>query len=74
MFFNQATLTGFRENRMLLNASLLFLLTTLFYFLGAMMRLVEPLSLFWPLNAAIRSLTGRAITPSVMWRCSPMTR
>ncbi|ELY3983217.1 diguanylate cyclase [Cronobacter muytjensii] len=59
MFFNQATLTGFRENRMWLNASLLFLLTTLFYFLGAMMRLVEPLSLFWPLNAVMAAVFAR---------------
>ncbi|ELY5819006.1 diguanylate cyclase [Cronobacter dublinensis] len=59
MFFNQARLTGFRENRMLLNASLLFLLTTLFYFLGAMMRLVEPLSLFWPLNALMAAVFAR---------------
>ncbi|MDK1015828.1 diguanylate cyclase, partial [Cronobacter sakazakii] len=57
--FNQAKLTGFREEKMLLNASLLFLLTTLFYFLGAMMRLVEPLSLFWPLNAVMAAVFAR---------------
>ncbi|ELY5849088.1 diguanylate cyclase [Cronobacter turicensis] len=57
--FNQAQLAGFREENMLLNASLLFLLTTLFYFVGAMMRLIEPLSLFWPLNAVMAAVFAR---------------
>lgn len=57
--FNQAKLAGFREENMLLNASLLFLLTTLFYFVGAMMRLIEPLSLFWPLNAVMAAVFAR---------------
>lgn len=35
------------------NASTIFILTTLFYFVGAELRLVEALSLFWPLNGVM---------------------
>lgn len=48
-----------REEAPLTNAVVVFLLTTLFYFLGAMMRLVEELSLFWPLNAVMAGVFAR---------------
>ena len=41
------------------NAVMIFLLTTLFYFIGAMLRLVEELSLFWPLNAVMAGIFAR---------------
>lgn len=40
----------FQEGHSLRNASVIFALTTLFYFIGAELRLVHELSLFWPLN------------------------
>ncbi|WP_342320718.1 diguanylate cyclase [Kosakonia sp. BYX6] len=49
----------FREDTPLTNAVMIFVLTTLFYFLGAMMRLVEELSLFWPLNAVMAGVFAR---------------
>ena len=49
----------FREERPLANAAMIFILTTLFYYLGAMMRLVEELSLFWPLNAVMAGVFAR---------------
>ncbi|MEO3738985.1 diguanylate cyclase (GGDEF) domain-containing protein [Kosakonia oryzendophytica] len=49
----------FQEEKPLNNAAVIFLLTTLFYFLGAMMRLVEELSLFWPLNAVMAGVFAR---------------
>ncbi|SFT64314.1 diguanylate cyclase (GGDEF) domain-containing protein [Kosakonia arachidis] len=48
-----------REEAPLTNAVVIFILTTLFYFLGAMMRLVEQLSLFWPLNAVMAGVFAR---------------
>lgn len=48
-----------REEAPLTNAVVIFILTTLFYFLGAMMRLVEELSLFWPLNAVMAGVFAR---------------
>ena len=48
----------FRESRPLVNAVLIFTLTTLFYFIGAMLRLVDELSLFWPLNAVMAGKSG----------------
>lgn len=48
-----------REETPLTNAVVIFVLTTLFYFLGAMMRLVEELSLFWPLNAVMAGIFAR---------------
>jgi len=49
----------FHKERPWSNAALIFLLTTLFYFIGAMLRLVEELSLFWPLNAVMAGLFAR---------------
>lgn len=37
----------FQEGHSLRNASVIFALTTLFYFIGAELRLVHELSLFW---------------------------
>lgn len=49
----------FREGRPVVNAALIFIATTLFYFIGAMLRLVDELSLFWPLNAVMAGLFAR---------------
>ncbi|XTZ36595.1 GGDEF domain-containing protein [Salmonella enterica] len=49
----------FAEEKAVSNAVAIFLLTTLFYFLGAMLRLVEELSLFWPLNAVMAGVFAR---------------
>ena len=49
----------FHKERPWRNAALIFLLTTLFYFIGAMLRLVEELSMFWPLNAVMAGLFAR---------------
>jgi diguanylate cyclase (GGDEF)-like protein len=49
----------FREGRPLVNAILIFTVTTLFYFIGAMLRLVDELSLFWPLNAVMAGIFAR---------------
>lgn len=49
----------FREETPYCNAAMVFILTTLFYLLGAMMRLVEELSLFWPLNAVMAGVFAR---------------
>ncbi|MGP3591967.1 diguanylate cyclase [Vagococcus sp. WN89Y] len=57
-FFSTSFLP-FREDRPLINAALIFVLTTLFYFLGAMLRLVEELSLFWPLNGVMAGVFAR---------------
>ena len=43
----------FQPDTPLRNASWIFILTTLFYFVGAELRLVEALSLFWPLNGVM---------------------
>ena len=52
----RSALTAFRlfqPDTPLRNASAIFILTTLFYFVGAELRLVEALSLFWPLNGVM---------------------
>jgi len=49
----------FRQGRPLVNAVLIFSVTTLFYFIGAMLRLVDELSLFWPLNAVMAGVFAR---------------
>lgn len=49
----------FRQETPYTNAVMVFVLTTLFYLLGAMMRLVEELSLFWPLNAVMAGVFAR---------------
>lgn len=49
----------FRPERTLINAFGIIMLTTLFYFLGAMLRLIDELSLFWPLNAVMAGVFAR---------------
>lgn len=41
------------------NTLLIFILTTLFYFVGAELRLIDQLSLFWPLNAVMAGVFFR---------------
>ncbi|MCL9670847.1 sensor domain-containing diguanylate cyclase [Citrobacter sp. MNAZ 1397] len=48
-----------RNDQPFINATVIFLITTLFYFVGAMLRLVEALSLFWPLNAVMAGIFAR---------------
>lgn len=43
----------FKEGHLLRNSFAIFVLTTLFYFIGAKLRLVHELSLFWPLNGVM---------------------
>lgn len=54
-------LTVFSEARRLRNAFFLFVITTLFYAIGAMLRLVQELSLFWPLNAIMAGIFARYV-------------
>lgn len=54
-----ASFTLFRPESPLRNAVGIFLLTTLFYFIGAELRLVEALSLFWPLNGVMAGVFSR---------------
>ncbi|MFX4312427.1 diguanylate cyclase, partial [Enterobacter sp. 63] len=49
----------FRPDSPLRNAVGIFVLTTLFYFVGAELRLVEALSLFWPLNGVMAGVFAR---------------
>jgi len=49
----------FHKERPWRNAVMIFLLTTIFYSIGAMLRLVEELSLFWPLNAVMAGVFAR---------------
>ncbi|WP_238084668.1 GGDEF domain-containing protein [Pseudescherichia vulneris] len=49
----------FNKERPWRNAVMIFLLTTIFYSIGAMLRLVEELSLFWPLNAVMAGVFAR---------------
>lgn len=49
----------FRPERTLLNAFGIIILTSLFYFFGAMLRLIDELSLFWPLNAVMAGVFAR---------------
>ena len=49
----------FQPDTPLRNASWIFILTTLFYFVGAELRLVEALSLFWPLNGVMAGVFAR---------------
>ena len=51
--------TFFDQNNPLRNAVWIFLLTTLFYFIGANLRLIEALSLFWPLNGVMAGIFAR---------------
>lgn len=60
----RSALTAFRlfqPDTPLRNASAIFILTTLFYFVGAELRLVEALSLFWPLNGVMAGIFARYV-------------
>lgn len=48
-----STFRLFQEGHLLRNSVAIFALTTLFYFIGAELRLVHELSLFWPLNGVM---------------------
>lgn len=56
---NLSSFTLFRPESPLCNALAVFVLTTLFYFIGAELRLVEALSLFWPLNGVMAGIFAR---------------
>lgn len=72
-----STFRLFQEGHLLRNSITIFVLTTLFYFIGAELRLVHELSLFWPLNGvmaggglpAMSGLIDCITMRSVMWRC-----
>ncbi|WP_244202405.1 GGDEF domain-containing protein [Buttiauxella warmboldiae] len=49
----------FSPEKRLANAIILFVITTLFYFFGASLRLIDELSLFWPLNAVLAAVFVR---------------
>ncbi|WP_324724349.1 diguanylate cyclase [Lelliottia sp. JS-SCA-14] len=58
----RSSLTSFKPflpDNPLRNAVGIFILTTLFYFIGAELRLVEALSLFWPLNGVMAGVFAR---------------
>ncbi len=48
-----STFRLFGEGHLLRNSIWLFVLQPLFYFIGAELRLVHELSLFWPLNGVM---------------------
>lgn len=54
-------ITLFSEAHVLRNALVLFIVTTLFYAIGAMLRMVQELSLFWPLNAVMAAIFARYV-------------
>lgn len=56
---NQNYVKLFSPDKYLFNAVIIFLITTLFYFFGASLRLIDELSLFWPLNAVLAALFVR---------------
>ncbi|HDY9239607.1 TPA: diguanylate cyclase [Klebsiella pneumoniae] len=53
--------TLFREEQPVSDALVLFTLTLLLHFLGAMLRLVQELSFFWPLNAVMAGIFARYV-------------
>ena len=53
--------TLFREEQPVRDALVLFTLTLLLHFLGAMLRLVQELSFFWPLNAVMAGIFARSV-------------
>ncbi|MGB7801811.1 diguanylate cyclase [Buttiauxella sp.] len=56
---NQNYLKLFSPDKRLANAVNIFIITTLFYFFGASLRLIDELSLFWPLNAVLAAVFVR---------------
>lgn len=57
--FVTASVRPFRQENPLRNAAFIFILTTLFYFIGANLRLITELSLFWPLNGVMAGVFAR---------------
>lgn len=57
--FSLSSFTLFREEQPVRDALVIFILTTLFYFVGAKLRMVQELSLFWPLNAVMAGVFAR---------------
>ncbi|HHG8774021.1 TPA: GGDEF domain-containing protein [Raoultella planticola] len=53
--------TLFREEHPVRDALVLFTLTLLLHFFGAMLRLVQELSFFWPLNAVMAGIFARYV-------------
>ena len=53
--------TAFREEQPVRDALVLFSITLLLHFLGAMLRLVQELSFFWPLNAVLAGIFARYV-------------
>lgn len=71
-----STFRLFGEGHLLRNSIAIFALTTLFYFIGAELRLVHELSLFWPLNGVMAgylpAMSGLIVCItmlSVTWQC-----
>lgn len=56
---NQIRSMFFAPEKHLTNAINIFVITTLFYFFGASLRLIDELSLFWPLNAVLAAVFVR---------------
>ncbi|CAM4435232.1 putative signal transduction protein [Escherichia coli] len=56
-----STFRMFQEGHLLRNSIAIFVLTTLFYFIGAELRLVHELSLFWPLNGVMAGVFAQHI-------------
>lgn len=56
---NQNKFKIFSPEKWLANAINIFFITTLFYFFGASLRLIDELSLFWPLNAVLAAVFVR---------------
>ncbi|EOQ7885715.1 diguanylate cyclase [Escherichia coli] len=56
-----STFRVFQEGHLLRNSIAIFALTTLFYFIGAELRLVHELSLFWPLNGVMAGVFARYV-------------
>ncbi|EGD8598030.1 GGDEF domain-containing protein [Shigella sonnei] len=59
-----STFRLFQEGHLLRNSIAIFALTTLFYFIGAELRLVHELSLFWPLNGVMAGGFARYVWPN----------
>lgn len=59
--FSTPSFSLFREDRRLLNILTIVVITAIFYAVGAMLRLVEELSLFWPLNGVMAGVFARYV-------------
>ena len=59
--FSTPSFSFFREDRRLLNILTIVVITAIFYAVGAMLRLVEELSLFWPLNGVRAGVFARYV-------------